>query len=225
MENIVQIQYIISAFIGFGSAVIVAIIAGIFQLRIAKKNREIQEKQLEESRKQFFVQIEQSKKEYDEKIEQLREEQRKANLEKANDKLKAETNRFYEELIKEMVFYDSLLNELHYLNNIANPKDKEFRIKGAYPHIDNNIKDLVGDVSLHQDIAKLLGALRAKISLYNVALEQGADSNVLEEALKRVYDLIDPINTERFENYTNAQTSLRKFEINTAKQIIQENNK
>jgi hypothetical protein len=44
MENIVQIQYIISAFIGFVSAVIVAIIAGIFQLRIAKKNREIQEK-------------------------------------------------------------------------------------------------------------------------------------------------------------------------------------
>ena len=162
---------------------------------------------------------------YDEKIEQLREEQRKANLEKANDKLKAETNRFYEELIKEMVFYDSLLNELHYLNNIANPKDKEYRIKGVYPHIDNNIKDLVGDVSLHQDIAKLLGALRAKISLYNVALEQGADSNVLEEALKRVYDLIDPINTERFENYTNAQTSLRKFEIDTAKQIIQENSK
>lgn len=225
MENIVQIQYIISAFIGFGSAVIVAIIAGIFQLRIAKKNREIQEKQLEESRKQFFVRMEQSQKEYAEKIEQLREEQRKANLEKANGKLQAETNRFYEELIKEMVFYDSLLNELHYLNNIAHPKGKEFRIKGAYPHIDNNIKDLVGDVSLHQDIAKLLGALRAKISLYNVALERGADFNVLEEALKRVYDLIDPINTERFENYANVQTSLRKFEINTAKQIIQENSK
>ena len=225
MGNIVQIQYIISAFIGFGSAVIVAIIAGIFQLRIANKNREIQEKQLEESRKQFFIQMEQSQKEYAEKIEQIREEQRKANLEKANDKLQAETNRFYEELIKEMVFYDSLLNELHYLNNIANPKGKEFRIKGAYPYIDNNIKDLVGNVSLHQDIAKLLGALRAKISLYNVALEQGADSDVLEEALKRVYDLIDPINTERFENYANAQTRLRKFEIDTAKQIIQENRK
>ena len=74
MGNIVQIQYIISAFIGFGSAVIVAIIAGIFQLRIAKKNREIQEKQLEESRKQFFIQMEQSQKEYAEKIEQIREE-------------------------------------------------------------------------------------------------------------------------------------------------------
>ena len=98
MENIVQIQYIISAFIGFVSAVIVAIIAGIFQLRIAKKNREIQEKQLEESRNQFFMQMEKSQKEYAEKIEQLREEQRKANLEKANDKLQAETNRFYEEL-------------------------------------------------------------------------------------------------------------------------------
>lgn len=220
MENIVQIQYIISAFIGFVSAVIVAIIAGIFQLRIAKKNREIQEKQLEESRNQFFMQMEKSQKEYAEKIEQLREEQRKANLEKANDKLQAETNRFYEELIKEMMFYDSLLNELHYLNNIANPKDKEFRIKRAYPHIDNNIKDLVGDVSLHQNIAKLLGALRANISLYNSALEQGTGSDVLEEALNKIYNLIDPINTERFENYTNAQTSLRNFEIRTAERII-----
>lgn len=124
--------------------------------------------------------------------------------------------------MKEMVFYDHLLNELHYLNNIANPKDKEFRIKGVYPHIDNNIKELVGEVSLNQNIAKLLGSLRAKISLYNVALEQGADTNVLEEALKRVYDLIDPINTERFENYANAQTSLRKHEIDIATRIMQE---
>lgn len=81
---------------------------------------------------------------------------------------------------------------------------------------------MIGDVSLHQDIAKLLGALRAKISLYNIALEQGANSDVLEEALKRVYDLIDPINTERFENYSNAQTNLRKHEIDIAKRIIQE---
>ena len=166
------------------------------------------------------MQMEKSQKEYAEKIEQLREEQRKANLEKANDKLQAETNRFYEKLIKEMMFYDSLLNELHYLNNIANPKDKEFRIKRAYPHIDNNIKDLVGDVSLHQNIAKLLGALRANISLYNSALEQGTGSDVLEEALNKIYNLIDPINTERFENYTNAQTSLRNFEIRTAERII-----
>lgn len=144
------------------------------------------------------MQMEKSQKEYAEKIEQLREEQRKANLEKANDKLQAETNRFYEEFIKEMMFYDSLLNELHYLNNIANPKDKEFHIKRAYPHIDNNIKDLVGDVSLHQNIAKLLGALRANISLYNSALEQGTGSDVLEEALNKIYNLIDPINTELY---------------------------
>ena len=220
MENIVQIQYIISAFIGFGSAVIVAIIAGIFQLRIAKKSSEIQEKQLEESRKQFLVQMEQSQKEYTEKIEQLREEQRKANLEKANDKLQAETNRFYNELLKEMQFYDRLLNELHYLNNIAAPRSKEFRVKGVYPHIDNNLNNIIGDVSLHQNIAKLLGALRANISLYNAALEQGADSGVLEEALNKIYNLIDPINTERFENYANAQTSLRNFEIMTAERIL-----
>ena len=114
--------------------------SGYLSIKNSKKNIEIQENQLEESRNQFLMQMEKSQKEYVEKIEQLRKEQRKANLEKANDKLQAETNRFYEELIKEMVFYDSLLNELHYLNNIANPKDKEFRIKSAYPHIDNNIK-------------------------------------------------------------------------------------
>lgn len=222
MENIVQIQSIISAFIGFGSAVIVAIIAGIFQLRIAKKNREIQEKQLEESRKQFISQMEQSQNEQNKRIEQLLEEQRKANLEKANDKLRAETKRFYDSLIEEMLFYDRLLKELHYLNNIANPKCREFRVKGAYPYIDDNVKDIIGSVSLHQDIAKLLGALRANISLYNSALERGADSETLEEALERVYNLIDPINTERFENYSNAQTNLRKHEIDMAKQIMQE---
>lgn len=222
MENIIQIQSIISAFIGFGSAVIVAIIAGIFQLKIAKKNREIQEKQLEESRKQFFAQMEQSQKENSKKVEQFLEEQRKANLEKANDKLQAETKRFYNNLIEEMLFYDRLLNELHYLNNIANPKWREFRVKGAYPYIDDNVKDIIGSVSLHQDIAKLLGALRANISLYNSALERGADSEILEEALERVYNLIDPINTERFENYSNAQANLRKHEIDIAKRIIQE---
>ena len=222
MENIIQIQSIISAFIGFGSAVIVAILAGIFQLRIAKKNREIQEKQLEESRKQFFAQMEQSQKENSERIEQFLEEQRKANLEKANEKVQAETKRFYNNLIEEMLFYDRLLNELHYLNNIANPKWREFRVNGAYPYIDDNVKDIIGSVSLHQDIAKLLGALRANISLYSSALERGADSEILEEALERVYNLIDPINTERFENYSNAQANLRKHEIDIAKRIIQE---
>lgn len=222
MENIIQIQSIISAFIGFGSAVIVAILAGIFQLRIAKKNREIQEKQLAESKKQFFAQMEQSQKENSERIEQFLEEQRKANLEKANEKLQAETKRFYNNLIEEMLFYDRLLNELHYLNNIANPKWRKFRVNGAYPYIDDNVKDIIGGVSLHQDIAKLLGALRANISLYNSALERGADSEILEEALERVYNLIDPINTERFENYSNAQANLRKHEIDIAKRIIQE---
>lgn len=222
MENIIQIQSIISAFIGFGSAVIVAILAGIFQLRIAKKIREIQEKQLEESRKQFFAQMEQSQKENSERIEQFLEELRKANLEKANEKLQAETKRFYNNLIEEMLFYDRLLNELHYLNNIANPKWREFRVNGAYPYIDDNVKDIIGSVSLHQDIAKLLGALRANISLYNSALERGADSEILEEALERVYNLIDTINTEGFENYSNAQANLRKHEIDIAKRIMQE---
>ena len=44
----------------------------------------------------------------------------------------------------------------------------------------------------------------------------------MEEALNKIYNLIDPINTERFENYTNAQSLLRNFEIRTAERIINE---
>jgi voltage-gated potassium channel Kch len=62
MENIVRIQSIISALIGLGSAVIVAILAGIVQLRIAKRNEEIQERQLEQSREEFIARMEQSQK-------------------------------------------------------------------------------------------------------------------------------------------------------------------
>lgn len=222
MENIEEIQSIISAFIGFGSAAIVAILAGIFQSKIAKKNREIQEKQLEESRKQFLSQMEQSQKEHSKRIEQFLEEQRKAKLEKANDKLLAGTKRAYNNLIEEIQFYDRLLNELHYLNNIANPKWREFRVKSGYPYIDNNVKDIVGSVSLHQNIAKLLGALRANISLYNSALERGADYETLEEALERVYSLIGPINTKGFENYSNDQANLRKYDVDIANRIMKE---
>lgn len=221
MENIIKIQYIISAIIGLGSSILVAILTGIFQLNIARKNREIANKQFEQSKEEFSIRMQQSQREYAEKIEQLHEEQRNANIAKANDKLQAQTDRFYNELIKEILFYDRLLNELHYLNNIANPSNREFRIKGAYPHIDSNIKDIIGDVTLPQDIAKLLGALRANISLYNATLEQGAVSEILEDSLKRVYNLIDPINTERFENYANAQAGLRKHEIDMANQIVQ----
>ena len=64
--------------------------------------------------------------------------------------------------------------------------------------------------------------IKTDISLYNSALERGADSEILEEALERVYNLIDPINTEGFENYSNAQANLRKHEIDIAKRIIQE---
>ena len=178
MKDIVEIQGIISALIAFGSAVIVAILAGIFQLNIAKKNREITKRQIEQSKTEFSLKMQQSQKEYVEKIEQLREEQTKANLEKANDKLQAGTNRFYNELMEEMLIYNRLLNELHYLNVITNLNFEEIQIKGVYPHIDNNIRAIIGNASLHQDIAKLLGTLRANISLYNATLEQGSDIEV-----------------------------------------------
>lgn len=209
METIIQIQTIIGALIGFGSAVIVAILAGIFQLRIAKRNREIQEKQLKESRSQFRAQL-----------DQILEEQRKAILEKADEKFQAETKRFYDNVNEELLLYSRLLNEIHYLNNITTPKWKEFRVEGAYPYIDNNVKDIVGSVELPQNIAKLLGALRAKISLYNSALERGADPKTLEKALERVHDLIAPINNEMFENYSSALTKLRKHEMDIGRRIL-----
>lgn len=209
MEDIVRMQNIVSAFIGLGSAIIVAILTGIFQLIIARKDREITKKQFE-----------QSQREYSEKVKQLYEEQKNANIAKANDKLQAETNRFYNDLLTEMHFYDCLLNELHYLNNITHPNNKELRVNGAYPYIDVNVNDIVGSIALRQNIAKLLGALRANISLYNAALEAGTDSAILEDNLNKIHNLIDPINTERFENYAIVQSSLRQIEIRMAERII-----
>mgnify|MGYP000267200015 CR=1 FL=1 len=85
-----------------------------------------------------------------------------------------------------MMFYDSLLNELHYLNNIANPKDKEFRIKRAYPHIDNNIKDLVGGCFFASKYCKTFRSFESQYFFVIIsALEQGAGSDVLEKALNK----------------------------------------
>lgn len=223
MENLEPIQTIISAFIGLGSAIIVAILTGIIQLCIAKKDRKIAEKQFEQSKLDFSARMQQSQKEYVEKLEQIKEEQKRANIAKANDILQARSNRFYNDLIEETLFYDRLENELYYLNKVAHPENKEFRLKGVYPYVDNNVKDIIRDIALHPHLSNLLGDLRANISLYNAALEQGADSEILEESLKRIYDLIQPINTEMFEDSVNTQTSLRELEIERAKQIVQEN--
>lgn len=202
---------IISAFIGLGSAIIVAILTGIFQMVIERKNRKIAEQQFE-----------QSKKEYAEKMNQMFQEQRRYNVDKARVLFQSEMNRFYEGLVKEVQLYEAMFNELHYLNNIVGSKSKEFCTKGAYPYIDNNIRDIVGEISLPQNIAKLLGALRANISLYNAALEKEVESVVLQEGLQRISNLINPIYTECFTNYANAQEALRNYEHKIGARILEE---
>ena len=99
---------------------------------------------------------------------------------------------------------------------------KEFQSKGVHSFIDNNIETIVGGVSLPADVAKLLGSLRANIDLYNAALNRGADSDVLEELLKRVHSLIGYINEESFNNYANAQASLKRHEIRMAERVLED---
>lgn len=94
--------------------------------------------------------------------------------EKASKEFQAENNRFYADRVREMQFYDRLLNELHYLNNISHPNQKEERMKtGIYPIIPNRLYGIVDDIGLPQDIAKLIGALRVKIDIYNAAVIKG----------------------------------------------------
>ena len=215
MQNIIWNNDTTSAFIGFASAFIVAIITCIVQLYIARKNSLHSEKQLER-------QFKESRRQYDKKIEHLLDEQKKEKLEKANDKFQAENNRFYNGLIDEIQCYKRLLNELHYINNITSFMVKEFQSKGVHSFIDNNIETIVGGVSLPADVAKLLGSLRVNIDLYNAALNRGADSDVLEELLKRVHSLIGYINEESFNNYANAQASLKRHEIRMAERVLED---
>jgi len=222
MDNIENLQTLLSALIGVGSAIIVTVLSGIIQLSIARKSRKLAETQFEASRREFSEKMKQAQIENAERIAQLQEEQKKSRVENASRLLQAETNRFYDALKNEMAFYERLLNELHYLNNITSPRNKDQRLSCSYPYIDNNIQELVGDISLHQDIAKLLGALRANISMYNTALKQGKTPDVLEESIDRIHVLISPINDERFKNYADAQSALRKHEAEKAKQTLYE---
>lgn len=206
----------IVAIIGVIGVILGALFSGVFQLFTTNKT-------IKNAEQQFGIQMEQTRKEFSTKLEQIQEEQKRAVITMASEKFEAENNRFYSELFKEIRLYDWLLNELHYLNNISHPKNKQIRMESvAYPHIENLIKDKVSDISLHQDIAKLLGALRCNIDLYNAALNRSVLPEVLEEALARIYKLIGPINDTLFKNYANSQSLLRKHEIAEAEKQLQQ---
>lgn len=183
-----------SAAIGCIGAIIGALVAGIVQIYTTRKT------------------IQNSQKEFSEKIDQMREEQRKEAVSNAVKHFNAENERFYEGIRQKILFYDQLYNELHYLNNITHPNNQERRMSIGYPHIDSKISEIVGGVSLPQDISALLGALRSNLAMYETALSSGVSPEILEEEINKIHRLIDPINNECFENYANAQTSLREYE-------------
>lgn len=192
----------VSAAIGCIGAIIGALVAGIAQIYTTRKT------------------IQNSQKEFSEKIDQMREDQRKEAVANATKYFNSENERFYEGLRQQILFYDRLLNELYYLNNITHPKNQERRMSIGYPHIDNNISEIVGNVSLHGRISTLLGALRSNLAMYETALVAGSASEVLEEEIDKIYKLIGAINDESFENYANAQTALREYELTRGKEKL-----
>ena len=195
------------AIVGLIGVFIGALIPSIIQLITTRQMNKI-------SDEQFKSQLDFNYKEHQRKINQIQEEQKRVAYEKASKEFHAENNRFYDSLYRGIQFYDRLLNELHYLNNISHPNQKEERMKtGLYPTIPNRLYDMVDDIDLPQIIAKLIGALRANIDIYNAAVTKGVSEEVLEELLGKIYSLITPINEERFKNYSNAQTLIRNHEI------------
>lgn len=195
------------AIVGLIGAFIGALIPSIIQIITTRQTNRI-------SNEQFKAQMDLNYKEYSRRIDEIRAEQKRVAYEKASKEFQAENNRFYADKIREIQFYDRLLNELNYLNNISHPKQKEERMEiGVYPAIPNRVYNMVDDVELPGNIAKLIGALRAKIDNYNAAVIKGVSADTLEELLSKIYSLIGPINDERFESFSNAQTLIRDHEI------------
>lgn len=204
-----------SAIIGFIGVAIGAVITGMFQWFTTKALSK-------QSFDQFKTQMEQTYKEFSVRIEQIQAEQKRVAIEKATEKFHAENDRFYLNLKREIQFYDWLINELHYLNNATHPNNMDRRKElSVYPLIDTRFCNTISDIELPQNIAKLLGALRYNIDVYNVAVESRLSAEVIEDALKRIYVLITPINNERFENYSNALNALRKYEIKCGQETLE----
>lgn len=204
-----------SAIIGFIGVAIGAVITGMFQWFTTKALSK-------QSSDQFKTQMEQTYKEFSVRIEQIQAEQKRVAIEKATEKFHAENDRFYLNLKREIQFYDWLINELHYLNNATHPNNMDRRKElSVYPLIDTRFCNTISDIELPQNIAKLLGALRYNIDVYNVAVESRLSAEVIEDALKRIYVLITPINNERFENYSNALNALRKYEIKCGQETLE----
>lgn len=207
---------IMTAIIALIGVVIGALLSGIFQIFLQKQS-------LKNANKQFGIQMEQTRKEFSTQIEQMQEEHKRLVSERVNTHFNATSERFYNNAVRELVFYDSLLNELHYLNNLSAPSQKQERLDiGVYPLVSAKIEDMVGDIEVPQNLAKLLGALRCRIDFYNSAVNsRKADS--IESTLASIHSLINPINSERFDAYASAQKAVRDFELRKGKEELERN--
>ena len=99
------------ALVGLIGAFIGALIPAIIQFITTRQT-------IKTSNEQFKSQLDLNYKEHQRKINQIQEEQKRVAYEKASKEFQAENNRFYDSLYRGIQFYDRLLNELHYLNNI-----------------------------------------------------------------------------------------------------------
>ena len=193
-----------TALIGFLGAIFGSLISGLIEIYVTRKT------------------LQNAKDEFNANIMQMREQERKEAEEKAEQFFNNENNKFYDMLVEEMLAYDRLRNELHYLNNLTHPnRRKDMSAIEIYPRIDNVISQIVGNVQLPGDIAALLGALRSNISYYNAALDKNLSSEIMEKLLNNIYKVIGPINDEIFTSYANAQSAIRKHDIERGKKELE----
>ena len=198
-------EYVI-AIIGVLGAIVGALIAGLFQTIITRKN-------IQSAEDQFEKQLQQNQIEFYAKIEQLRKEQHDTMVGKARSHFNAERDRFYKALLADVSFYTYLGNEITYLNNFTSPKHKDLRMKAhAYPRIEVSFFDRMCEIDLPDHIRALLGALRTHIEYYNTSIMENTPSDILEELLSVINQLLSPISNEHFSNLMNALSGLRKYE-------------
>ena len=195
------------ALIGFSGVIFGSLISGLIEIYIARK-------MLQNAKNEFYESIMRAREQERKASEEKAAQERKEAVKKAELLFHNENNKFYDMLVEEMIVYDRLRNELHYLNNLTHPnRRKAMPADEIYPRIEDVICQIIGNVQLPQDIASLLGALRSNISYYNAALDINLNPEIMEELLSNIFKVLGPINDEMFTNYANVQAAIRKHDI------------
>lgn len=184
------------ALIGLGGALVGAFITGATELFVFKRTTKIAS---EEKKSEKTIQ----------------------KMEKAYPYFQGANIRFYANFKQSLAAINRLRNELFYIYNATRPENKTLRTDTLeYPHIDNQINAISGNIQWKPEVAELLGSLRYSIDCYNSAVENQSQVNILEERINAVYQVIPSLKGKLEEEQRETEIALRDYEHSQAEYTI-----